>query len=207
MSVFPRMAELVPEGERGRACVYHATLDDNTARGATYVAGRYIPTPPGTYAALLVKTDAGHSECMMSDLSYERSTCLEVVKRAHGNVLIAGLGLGMILHPILKKDTVRSVTVVEKYQDVVDLISPTLPRSDKLAVITADIFAWRPPPGVRYDVIWLDIWPDISPTRLPEMLKLHRRFAPYLNPRNPARWMESWHREESERINSPQPRP
>ena len=200
MAVFPRMAEILPQGEWGGARVYHTTLDERTARSASYVGGRYVPTPPGTYASLLVRTDSGHSECMMSDLGYERATCQEVVRRAHGDVLIAGLGLGMILHPILDKPDVGRVTVVEKYQDVVDLIRPTLPVTERLAIITADIFAWRPPRGRRYDVIWFDIWPDIASTRLPEMARLHRRFAPYLNRGNPCRWMESWHWRETQRL-------
>ena len=69
-------------------------------------------------------------------------------------------------------------------------------------VITGDIFEWTPPPGIRYDVIWLDIWPDIAAARLPEMAELHRRFAACLNQHNPKHWMDSWHREESERIHS-----
>jgi hypothetical protein len=59
---------------------------------------------------------------------------------------------------------------------------------------------WRPPRGSRYDVIWFDIWPDIAPTRLPEMARLHRRFVPYLNRGNPRRWMDSWHRRETRRL-------
>ena len=200
MSVFPRMAEILPEGESRGARVYHTTFDEEAARRASWVGGRYVPTAPGTYASLLVRTESGQPECMMSDLAYERTTCLEVVQRAHGNVLIAGLGLGMILHPIVKQPGVRHVTVVEKYQDVVDLIGPTLPRSDALAVVVGDIFEWRPPTGSRYDVIWFDIWPDVAPSRLEEMAGLHRRFAPYLNRRNPRCWMDSWHREETRRI-------
>lgn len=207
MVVFPRMADILPQGERGGARVYHTTYDDRTAGSASYVGGRYLPTPPGTYASLLVRTDSGHSECMMSDLGYERATCLEVVKRAHGEVLIAGLGLGMILHPILADPGVSRVTVVEKYPDVIDLVGPTLPATERLTIVTADIFAWRPPRGSRYDVIWFDIWPDMAPTRLPEMARLHRRFAPYLNRANPRRWMDSWHRRETRRLAAASPRP
>jgi hypothetical protein len=200
MAMFPRMAEILPEGELGAARVQHRSLENQVAREASYVAGQYIPTAPGIYAFLFVKDESGSSTCMMSDLGYERSTCLEVVRCAHGHVLIAGLGLGMILHPILKNRDVDSVTVVEKCQDVIDLVSPSLPRSSKLAIHMGDIFVWRPPPGVRYDVIWFDIWPDIAPNRLPEMAELHGRFAPYLNHNNSACWMESWHRRESEGI-------
>ena len=80
------------------------------------------------------------------------------------------------------------------------MIRPTLPVTERLAIITADIFAWRPPRGSRYDVIWFDIWPDIAPTRLPEMARLHRRFAAFLGRGNPRRWMESWHRRETRRL-------
>ena len=200
MAMFPRMAEIVPEGKRGAARVQHLALQGQAARQASYVAGEYISTPPGTYALLFLKNESGSSTCMMSDLGYERSTCLEVVKRAHGHALIAGLGLGMILHPILKNPGVDSVTVIEKCQDVIDLVSPSLPSSSKLTIVAGDIFGWTPPPGVRYDVMWFDIWPDIAPTRLPEMAELHGRFAPYLNHNNPECWMESWHRQESEGI-------
>jgi hypothetical protein len=198
MNLFPEMAELVPQGAKGRASVHHVTVDAEGGRTACYVYGEFkTPSPPGTYVSLRVMNDAGQAQVMMSDFHYERSTCAEVVRRAHGDVLIAGLGVGMILHPIVKKQQVRSVTVVEKYQDVVDLISPTLPRNRKLSIVTDDIFRWQPPHDRRYDVIWFDIWPDIEACRLPEMGRLHRRFRAHLNDSNPRRWMESWHRRET----------
>jgi spermidine synthase len=198
--VFPRMSELVPERELAGASVHHVRLEGDAARRASYVNGQLISTSPGIYASLLVTTESGRIECMMSDLSYERSTCTEVVERAHGDMLIAGLGLGMILHPILSKPEVRSVTVVEKYPDVIRLVSPTLPECPALTIVNADVFEWLPLADVHYDVIWFDIWPDISPDRLPEMYELHRRFESFLNVENSQHWMESWHRAETEQI-------
>jgi spermidine synthase len=197
-NMFPEMSELVPEGAKGCARVEHITVNAEGGRTASYVYGEFKnPSPAGTYARLRVTDDAGKTPIMMSDFLYERVTCEEVVRRAHGDVLIAGLGLGMILHPILQKHEVRSVTVVEKYQDVVDLISPTLPDNPRLTVITDDIFRWQPPDGRHYDVIWFDIWPDIEARRLREMRELHRRYRTYLNHSNPECWMESWHRRET----------
>jgi hypothetical protein len=197
-NLFPEMAQLVPQATKGRARIDHITVDAEGGRTACYVYGEFKnPSPAGTYVRLRVTNDAGKSPIMMSDFHYERFTCVEVVERAHGEVLIAGLGLGMILHPILQKPEVRAVTVIEKFQDVVDLISPTLPGDPRLNVITDDIFLWQPPAGRRYDVIWFDIWPDIEACRLPEMDQLHRRFLPYLNDSNPHCWMESWHRRET----------
>jgi len=199
--LFPQMADLVRECARGRASVQHVTVDVEGGRTACYVYGEFRnPSPPGTYVSLRLRNDDGQSQVMMSDFYYERATCVEVVQRAHGEVLIAGLGVGMILHPILKKPEVSSVTVIEKYQDVVDLISPTLPRDPRLAIVTADIFQWRPPSVCRYDVIWFDIWPDIETTRLTEMARLHRRFRRYLNRENAQCWMESWHRKETRQM-------
>lgn len=198
MDLFPKMAEVVPQGVKGRASVQHVTVDAGGGRTACYVYGEFkAPSPPGTYVSLCVRNDTGESQLMMSDFHYERATCVEVVWRAHGHVLIAGLGLGMILHPMLKKQEVRSIIVIEKYQDVVDLIAPTLPPSRKLSIVRDDIFQWMPPRGNRYDVIWFDIWTDIEACRLGEMRQLHRRFRPYLNDSNPRRWMESWHRRET----------
>jgi hypothetical protein len=205
-AVFPNLAALVPEGEQGVAKVVHLHLAGEVARQASYVAGEYIPTPPGSYALLMVQEADGQTRCMMSDLSYERSTCEEFVQRAHGRVLIAGLGLGMVLHPVLAKLVVTSVTVIEKYPDVIDLIYPTLPVNSKLQIYQADIFDWTPPANVRYDVIWFDIWPDIDVARLNEMAVLHQRFRPFLDRQNPDGWMESWHRRETESIATAQAR-
>jgi len=201
VDLFPEMANLVPERAQGRASVQHITVDAEGGRTACYVYGEFKnPSPPGTYVSLRVTNDAGESQVMMSDFHYERATCEEVVRRAHGDVLVAGLGLGMILHHILKKESVSEVTVIEKYQDVVDLVLPTLPTSEKLKVLLDDIYTWKPRRGKCYDVIWFDIWPDIEATRLPEMARLHRRFRRYLNRAKPACVMESSHRQETRRI-------
>jgi hypothetical protein len=196
--MFPEMAQVVPQCAKGRASVQHVTVNAEGGRTACYVYGEFKnPSPPGTYVSLRVTNDAGEPQVMMSDFYYERATCMDVVRRANGDVLIAGLGLGMILHPMLEKKVVRSVTVIEKYQDVVDLILPTLPRNRNLSIITDDIFRWSPESDRRYDVIWFDIWPDIEARRLSEMRQLHRRFRAYLNASNPKHWIESWHRRET----------
>ena len=201
MQPFPEMSGIVSECAKGRASIQHVTVDAEAGRTASYVYGEFrAPSPAGTYVTLRITDDIGKPRVMMSDLHYERVTCFEVVERAHGDVLIAGLGLGMILHPILGKQEVRSVTVIEKYSEVVELISPTLPYDPRLTIVNDDIFTWRPPSGSRYDVIWFDIWPDFEVTRLSEMARLHRKFGRYLNRDNANRWMESWHRKETKRL-------
>ena len=118
-----------------------------------------------------------------------------IVKAATGRVLIGGLGIGMILPPILRKPDVTHVVVIERYQDVVDIVLPQLadlPGIEKLHVITADILTWRPEKGTKFNCIYFDIWPDICTDNLIEMAKLHRAFARY---KAEGAYMDSWCRD------------
>jgi hypothetical protein len=56
-----------------------------------------------------------------------------------GHVLCAGLGLGLMVHALTNNPKVERITVVERSQDVIDLISPFVPP-EKLTIIHADWF-------------------------------------------------------------------
>ena len=185
---FPRMAEIVPEEQRGIARIEHFKITEHEARFSRLRAAighsdEWVDE--GRYAKLTVG-----GGLVMTDTDMERNSNRAVVQAARGQVLVAGLGLGMILHPILAKTGVEHVTVIEKYQDVIDIVTPTLP-AEKLTIICADIFDWKPAKGERWDVIYFDVWADISTDALEDMSKLHRRFRSRLNPGG---WMDSWKR-------------
>lgn len=141
---------------------------------------------PGTYVRLFV-----NGQVTMSNTRMERWSNREVVLRSNGRVLIAGLGIGMILAPILERDEVREVVVIEKSPDVIALVEPKY-RCAKLRVVEGDIEKWRPSAGETFDVIYFDIWPTIDTENLPQIASLHRRFARFLNRSNDKAWMGSW---------------
>jgi hypothetical protein len=58
----------------------------------------------------------------------------------HGRVLVAGLGLGLIIHALQSIDAVESITVVEREQDVIDLVSPHMPRGKPLEIFCLERF-------------------------------------------------------------------
>ena len=151
---------------------------------------RGLPLSEGPICQLYVG-----SSMMISDGSNEHRTNYEVVRASRGRVLIAGLGLGMILTRILSKPEVDSVIVVEKYQDVIDLVGRHF-QSPKLSIVCADIHEWNPPRGERFDTIYFDIWADQSTDDLEEMHTLHRRFRKF---KSPGGWMESWNRYDLQR--------
>ncbi len=179
MSTFASIPDILPEGVKGSAKIEHFTVKKD------FWAMREGVTP-GKYARLYVD-----GQLLMSDTDNERSTNWRVAYKSNGRVLIAGLGIGMILTAILDKPEVESVIVIEKYQDVIDLVAPHY-RHPKLTVICGDIFEWKPAKGEKFDTIYFDIWGDISTDVLGEMATLHRRFGRYLNRENPEAWMDSW---------------
>jgi len=180
---FPRMAKLLAPSKVGCAEISHYTITKLDVLRELMHGG---PCEEGTVAILRVN---GH--IMMSDTRHERLTNWEIRAKAKGHVLMAGLGIGMILHALLKKAEVSSVTVIEKEADVIALVSPSLPQTDKLNIVCADIFKWTPPPSAKYDTIYFDIWSDASNgAAIPDRRKLSARFRKYKAPEG---WLGSWH--------------
>lgn len=205
----PRMVEVVPEGRRPTAYVEHMTVSEKHTLLMNIMAlqGDPMPTtPPGTYCKLVTiekdnpeNVDAEGRVIMMSDTYMERETNREFLEAAEGDVLIAGLGIGMIVVAACRKPEVRSVTVLELNQDVIDLVEPPVRKflgddANKFAVHQCDVFQYIPPKGSRYDTIYFDIWPRRSTDNLSEMAKLHRRYGRYK--RSHDSWMRSWYRDE-----------
>jgi len=184
---FPNVIDIVPEGEMGVAKVRHVEVTKSDAVLA--VLRRDYMLREGRYCQLLV-----NGGLMMSDTPYERSTNWEVKRHAHGRVLIAGLGIGMVLKPILDNPDVEYVKVIEKYQDVIDLVAPYY-NSEKLEVVCADIYDWKPEKGEKYNVVYFDIWPDICTDNLEGIAKLHQRGKFWLDKSDPNVWMNSWMKE------------
>ena len=90
---------------------------------------------PGKYVRL-----THNGSVVMSDTSMEKRTNSRFCTDAHGDVLIGGLGIGMILLSIQDKQSVKSITVIEKHQEVIDMVAPQLPLNDKVKIIQGDVY-------------------------------------------------------------------
>lgn len=192
----PTMLDVISPGSLPNARVDHINLTEYDVRAYNALHKRrnkaWMAITPGRYVRLQVK-GAG---TMMSDTPMERRTNTRLLKDAHGDVLIGGLGIGMLPAALLRTDrpthrAIRSVTVLELESDVIRLVAPHL-RDPRLTVVQADVFTWTPPEGALYDTIYWDIWPEITDDNLPGMQQLHRRYLPYLRADNPRATMESW---------------
>jgi len=91
---------------------------------------------------------------IMEDTEEEAAQASAFLSAATGDVLLAGLGLGMVLQPLIDNRNVTSITIIEKYQEVIDLVSPHIVSSKTINVINDDIYTWNP--DKNYDVAWFD---------------------------------------------------
>lgn len=145
---------------------------------------------PGTYIRLM-----HNGECVMSDTGMEKRTNADFVHHAYGDVLIGGLGIGMIILAIQEKPEVKSITVIEKNQEVINLVASQLNFNKKVNIICADVFEWKPDRGIKYDVSYMDIWNWINKDIYEnEMKPLKRKYARFLRSKteNPHRYNKCW---------------
>lgn len=96
----------------------------------------------------------------MSDVPMEQETNMRALEQARGKVLECGLGIGMFTHLASKKDEVESITVVEKYSDVIKLVYPKI-KTSKTNYVNMDMLDYLMTTKERYDMIHVDIWADI----------------------------------------------
>ena len=95
-------------------------------------------------------------------------TCEDAIEAAHGRVITFGLGLGYYAYMVAMKDSVESITVVEKSESVIKLfneyIRPYFRNEHKLRIINADAFEYaeRQMPAEEYDYAFVDTWRDAS---------------------------------------------
>ena len=149
-------------------------------------------SPAGTYTRL-----KKGNEVFMTDLYDEWWTQRMAIAQARhrgGDVLITGLGLGLVVASMLEPPTgrTRRVVVIERSADVIGLVAGPLENryGGQIEVINGDAFEWLPPPGQQFSVVWHDIWPNPhEPGVLAQAERLESRYAPY------CAWQGSWVRD------------
>jgi len=81
----------------------------------------------------------------------------DLAKAASGKVLVAGLGLGLVIHGLEENEAVTAVDVVEIDEDVVGLISPMI-EMGKTSIINEDFWLYLYRTEETYETCILDIW-------------------------------------------------
>lgn len=152
----------IPEGKSGRFSIQiieHQRVDtEPTAPFSWQTYSKYANIPDGTYTVLFEAY--GEKQAKLNIMQDTERECEEhkwVTERS-GSVLIGGLGIGMINIPLLASDDITSVTIIEKEQDVIDLVWEHCAKDDRFTLIHADIDTWEVPEGSYWDFAWFDTW-------------------------------------------------
>lgn len=137
----------------------------------------------------------GH-KVMMSDVPMEKNTNQHFIDNANGDVLIFGLGLGLIILPLLQDKDIISITVIELDRGLIDVVGPILKKYDifnKITIIQEDAFtAKNVLLNKKFDTIYFDIWISILADNFKEMEKLHLTYSDNLNKENSRCFIDSW---------------
>lgn len=181
--MYKDMTEILKDGKVGDFRLEHFEIKESDFR-ARFRNG----IPIGRYVRLM------HCfECVMSDTPMEKRTNCEFVLNAHGNVLIGGLGIGLILLAIQDKEDVKQITVVEKSKEVIELVGNQLPLNSKVHIVNDDVFEYNP--LFKYNTIYMDIWNYINKDVYNEQMKpLISRYRQYLVPKSEDenRYIDCW---------------
>jgi hypothetical protein len=96
---------------------------------------------------------------LMTDTNFERLTNKYFLENASGDVLIFGLGMGMIIYPLLNSTNINTITIVENNQDIIDFVYPKIQERDtnsKVTVVNGDSNTWHLTDNSKYDFIYFD---------------------------------------------------
>lgn len=98
----------------------------------------------------------------------EIETMKAPIAEARGRVITLGLGLGYFAHQASEKDSVTSVTVIERDESVISLfkefILPQFEHKEKIEIICADALEYlkNNDPEESFDFMFADLWHDSS---------------------------------------------
>lgn len=126
--------------------------------------------------------------CMSANLTMKLRH-VAFLQKARGDVLLTGLGLGMVAAACKRHPNVTSVTVVEIDKHLINFIRPHIPvnrapYAQAAAIFErADAYTWSPRFGKTYDCIYHDIWSSLELTSTwVGQQRLMERYAQWLRP-------------------------
>ncbi len=97
----------------------------------------------------------------MSDTPMEQEGLRIPSMTAKGDVLIIGLGIGLLPTLIkMRNKMVDSITIIERSRDVVNLVYNKI-KSRKTSILLNDAESYLGVPGKKFDFIFVDIWSSI----------------------------------------------
>ena len=97
-----------------------------------------------------------NNRSIMSDDDQEHKEHQHFLPNAYGHILSAGLGISMIHKPLMDNENFKSLTVVERSQEVIDLVWDHCHKDERFKIVHSDIYDYVP--TQKFDIGWFDSW-------------------------------------------------
>jgi hypothetical protein len=81
-------------------------------------------------------------KCWMTDDPQYVWSLQHFAAQSKGRVLVAGLGLGIVVHMLTKNPNVTQIDVVDRELDVIQLVQPLLPEDPRIHIHHDDFYDW-----------------------------------------------------------------
>ena len=152
----------IPKGKSGKFGITHRLYREGdeftvvslrTAIMTGQKPTRTIATQDGVIHELREKGNV-----WMTDAPCESYQHMRFVPKLFGNVLVGGLGLGLICKMIARSKDVSKVVVVEKSKNVIDLVWKYSKFDKRFSVVNDDLFEFLKNGCGKFDCAYYDIW-------------------------------------------------
>ncbi len=109
-----------------------------------------------------------------------------LAKCCKGKVLVAGLGMGLIVHALVDNSEVTEIKIIERNEDVINLTSPLIPKDCRITIKHEDFYDYMENnlvnPEIAFDYIIIDIfWGNRSREIYVKMMNIYT-LAKVFNP-------------------------
>lgn len=168
----------IPEGRSGQWYIKKITGDSSTIYDLAYEfpVGQQRTEEYGNYTFLCHDVHGP----IMQDTFHEYEEHKSLWIHAKGNVLIGGLGIGFVNQKLMENPNITSITIVEKNQDVINLVWDHCPKDARFTLIHADVDTWIPPENSHWDYAWFDTWMgDVESNMEDYTQQIHNRYNSY----------------------------
>ena len=167
----------IPEGQSGDFQIKHFTSETTDYNWQVYLQ---MKNETDTQHTVLIKESC--SMPIMQDSLAEYNEHQWLWDNATGDVLIGGLGIGLVHQKLIDNPDVTSVTIIENSQDVIDLVWEHCAKDDTFSLIKADIETWNPPADSYWNVAWFDTWIYDNPLTMKAYKELmHEKYGDYVD--------------------------
>lgn len=180
--MYEKMSEILQEKTVGDFAIEHFEVSEHDLYARLH----------GIESRVYVKLTQ-NGNVVMSDTQMEKETNADFVRSAHGDVLIGGLGIGLIVLAIQDKEAVNTITILEKNEEVIELVKNQLPLNEKVQIVNADAFTYKP--KMKYNTIYMDIWnyinEDVYHEEMKPLIAKYRRSL-VSKTEDPNRYIDCW---------------